>query len=103
MEHDAKRSAVEACEYLINKYCRDVKNVKLLPLSEKQEARTIPRFLVSQEEHDKILAAWKSEKVTIVALAKRFRRSEYCVHTIIHGRHVLSPRTHDKKNDKGRH
>lgn len=53
--------------------------------------KILTRQMMTRQEHDKILALWKSGKVTRAELCERFKRSHTIVWKISVGLHHLSP------------
>lgn len=86
MTNEYYSNVVRVAEYLLNKY--GAKYALDLHAAPKPSAGCV-RESVSQEEHDKILRLYETEKITIREIAERFRRSHGLVHVIIRRKHKL--------------
>ena len=88
---------MRAVEYLFEKYAKDIKQIAepaaVRPPRTFQHQR---RHLMTQEEHDKILALWRSGEVTRPQLEERFNRSHATIWQITVGKHRFS-HAHNKQ------
>ena len=92
---------MRAVEYLFEKYAKQIETVQepgavRPPRTFKMQQRR----LMTQEEHDKILALWRSGSVTRPQLEERFNRSHATIWNITAGRHPFSSHAHDQQTPK---